>query len=351
MQPQDKASILMVDDLPQNLLALEAVLDDMGHSLVKASSGREALKRLLEQEFALILLDVQMPGLDGYETAALVREREQSRHTPIIFLTAINQSDAQVFKGYSTGAVDYIFKPFVPEFLKAKVAVFVDLYTATKEAKRQAELLLLANAELEREIAERRKAEEELQKVHDELEARVERRTAQLARANAELKGQSAERQRAEEERARLQEDVIRMQATLLQEMSTPLIPLSDEVVIMPLVGTIDAKRAGQVLDAISRGVVSRGARIAIIDITGVPEVDSYVSSALIQAAQVVRLLGAEVVLTGIRSKVARSLAELRVDLSSIVIRSKLQGGIEYAHARLRRGQARDGDQTGGGVG
>src|SRR5215213_7544592 len=197
MQTQERVNILMVDDHPQNLLALEAVLGDMGQNLVRANSGREALKHLLDREFALILLDVQMPGLDGYETAALVREREQSRHTPIIFLTAINQSDAQVFKGYSTGAVDYIFKPFVPEFLKAKVAVFVDLYTATKEAKRQAELLLLANAELEREIAERRKAEEELQKVHDELEARVERRTAQLARANAELKGQSAERQRA----------------------------------------------------------------------------------------------------------------------------------------------------------
>jgi CheY-like chemotaxis protein len=337
MQAQDKASILMVDDHPQNLIALEAVLDGMGHSLVKASSGREALKRVLEREFALILLDVQMPGLDGYETAALVREREQSRHTPIIFLTAINQSDAQVFKGYSTGAVDYIFKPFVPEFLKAKVAVFVDLYMTTKEAKRQSELLLMANAELESEIAERQRAEEALQKIHEELEARVERRTAQLARANAELQEQSAERQRAEQERARLREEMIHMQATMLREMSTPLIPLSDEIVIMPLVGTIDSNRAAQILDAVSRGVVSRGARFAILDITGVPEVDTYVASALIQAAQAVRLLGAEVVLTGIRSKVARSLAELRVDLSSIVTRSKLQGGIEYAQTRLRR--------------
>jgi CheY-like chemotaxis protein len=338
MEPQDKASILMVDDHPQNLIALEAVLDGMGHSLIKANSGREALKRLLEREFALILLDVQMPDLDGYETAALVREREQSRHTPIIFLTAINQSDAQVFKGYSTGAVDYIFKPFVPEFLKAKVSVFVDLYATTKEARRQAELLQRANEELETEIAERRKAEEALQKIHEELEAMVERRTEQLARANAELKEQSAERERAEEERVRLQEDVIRMQAAMLEELSTPLIPLSDEIVIMPLVGTIDSQRAAQILDAISRGVVSRGARFAIIDITGVPSVDTYVASALIRAAQAVRLLGAEVVLTGIRSKVARSLGESRVDLTSIVTRSKLQGGIEYAQSRLRRG-------------
>jgi anti-anti-sigma regulatory factor len=225
----------------------------------------------------------------------------------------------------------------VPEFLKAKVAVFVDLYQTTREARRQSELLLRTNAELESEIAERRKAEEALQKIQDELEAMVERRTAQLARANAELKEQSAERRQAEQERARLQEDVIRMQATMLEEMSTPLIPLSDEIVIMPLVGAIDSKRAAQILEAVARGVVSRRARFAIIDITGVPSVDAYVASALIQAAQAVRLLGAEVVLTGIRSKVARSLAELRVDLSSIVTRSKLQGGIEYAQTRLRQ--------------
>jgi response regulator RpfG family c-di-GMP phosphodiesterase len=197
MQSQERVNILMVDDHPQNLLALEAVLGDMGQNLVRANSGREALKHLLDQEFALILLDVQMPGLDGYETAALAREREQSRHTPIIFLTAINQSDAQVFKGYSSGAVDYMFKPFVPEVLRAKVCVFVDLYRSTQEVRRQAELLRRANGELENEIAERRKAEEALQKVHEELEARVERRTAQLARANAELEAQAAERLRA----------------------------------------------------------------------------------------------------------------------------------------------------------
>jgi CheY-like chemotaxis protein len=335
MQSLEKVNILMVDDHPQNLMALEAVLGDMGQNLVSAGSGREALKHLLDQEFALILLDVQMPGLDGYETAALVREREQSRHTPIIFLTAINQSDAQVFKGYSSGAVDYMFKPFAPEVLRAKVTVFVDLYRTSHEVKRQAELLARANRELEREICERRKAEEALQKIHDELEARVERRTAQLARANAGLEEQIAERLRAEQERARLQEEIISMQATVLEELSTPLIPLSGEIVIMPLVGTIDAKRAAQVLDVLSQGVVSKGARIAIIDITGVPTVDTHVASVLVQSAQVVRLLGAEVVLTGIRAKVAQSLVELGVELGGLVTRSKLQNGITYARSRL----------------
>jgi CheY-like chemotaxis protein/anti-anti-sigma regulatory factor len=335
MQSQERVNILMVDDRPQNLLALEAVLGDMGQNLVRANSGREALKHLLDREFALILLDVQMPGLDGYETAALAREREQSRHTPIIFLTAINQSDAQVFKGYSSGAVDYMFKPFVPEVLRAKVSVFVDLYRSTQEVRRQAELLRRANDELENEIAERRKAEEALRKVHEELEARVERRTVQLARANAELEAEGAERLRAEQDRARLQEEVIRMQAAMLEELSTPLIPLSDAVVIMPLVGTIDAKRAEQILAVVSQGVVSKGARVAIIDITGVPTVDTHVASVLIRASQAVRLLGAEVVLTGIRARVARALVELGVDLGGLVTRGSLQAGITYAQSRL----------------
>lgn len=335
MQSQEIVNILMVDDHPQNLLALEAVLGDMGQNLVRANSGREALKRLLEEEFALILLDVQMPGLDGYETAALAREREQSRHTPIIFLTAINQSDAQVFKGYSSGAVDYMFKPFVPEVLRAKVSVFVDLYRSTQEVRRQAELLQRANDELENEIAERRKAEEALHKVHEELEARVERRTLQLARANAELEEQGVERLRAEQEKARLQEEVIRMQAAMLEELSTPLIPFSDAVVIMPLVGTIDSQRAEQILAVVSQGVVSKGARVAIIDITGVPTVDTHVASVLIRASQAVRLLGAEVVLTGIRSRVARALVELGVDLGGLVTRGSLQAGITYAQSRL----------------
>ena len=335
MQPQERVNILMVDDHPQNLLALEAVLGDMGENLVSAGSGREALKHLLNKEFALILLDVQMPGLDGYETASLAREREQSRHTPIIFLTAINQSDAQVFKGYSSGAVDYMFKPFAPEVLKAKVSAFVDLYRTTREVRRQAELLRQTNRELENEIAERRKAEEALRQIQEELESRVERRTAQLARANAELEEQSAERLRADHERTLLQEEVIRMQAAMLEELSTPLIPLSDSVVIMPLVGTIDAKRAEQVLAVLSQGVVARGARIAIIDITGVPTVDTHVASVLIRAAQAVRLLGAEVVLTGIRSRVARSLVELGVDLGGLNTRSNLQAGITYARAHV----------------
>ncbi len=154
MEPDGKVNILLVDDHPENLLALEAVLDSLDQTLVRANSGEEALRRLLKQDFALILLDVQMPGMDGFETAALIRERRRSQSTPIIFLTAFNKNDAHVFKGYSLGAVDYLLKPFDPEILKSKVTVFVDLFKKTELLKRQATQLEATNTEL-RESEER----------------------------------------------------------------------------------------------------------------------------------------------------------------------------------------------------
>ncbi|MBA2564738.1 MAG: response regulator, partial [Gemmatimonadetes bacterium] len=156
-------SVLMVDDDPRNLLAFEAMLGELGLNLVRASSGMEALKALLIRDFALILLDVQMAGLDGFETATLIRERERSRHIPIIFVTAISREDVQVFRGYSVGAVDYLFKPVMPEVLRAKVAVFVDLYRKTQEIRRQGELLRDAETrEHERQLAEARRQANEL---------------------------------------------------------------------------------------------------------------------------------------------------------------------------------------------
>ncbi|HJT16788.1 MAG TPA: response regulator [Thermoanaerobaculia bacterium] len=142
MNPADeKVSILLVDDQPANLLALESILSDMDQNLVKAESGRSALKALLEKEFAVILLDVQMPDLNGFETASLIRERDKSRDTPIIFLTALSRNETNVFRGYELGAVDYIFKPFHPEVLKAKVGVFVELFRKREAIKKQAQAL------------------------------------------------------------------------------------------------------------------------------------------------------------------------------------------------------------------
>ncbi len=139
MTPQ--AKILLVDDRPENLLALEAILEPLGQELVRADSGEEALRRLLHDDFAVILLDVQMPRLDGFQTAELIKQRERTRHVPIMFLTAISKDSEHVFRGYESGAVDYITKPFDPGILRAKVGVFIELWQKTVELKRHEELV------------------------------------------------------------------------------------------------------------------------------------------------------------------------------------------------------------------
>src|SRR2546428_4198196 len=160
----EKVSILLVDDHVENLVALEALLTDLGQNLVRVQSGLDALRLLLHHEFALIILDVDMPIMNGFETAALIREREKSRHTPIIFLTAINKTEQHVFKGYSLGAVDYLTKPFVPEVLLAKVSAFVELHKKTEEVKRQTKLL-------QQMVAELAKSNDEIRKLNVELQA------------------------------------------------------------------------------------------------------------------------------------------------------------------------------------
>ena len=137
----DRVSILLVDDQPANLVALEAMLQGLGQNLIKAESGREALKWLLIHDFAVILLDVKMPEMDGFETATLIRQRDKSRHTPILFLTAADNTQTQAVRGYAVGAVDYLVKPVVPEFVRSKVAVFVELAKKTELLRRQAQLL------------------------------------------------------------------------------------------------------------------------------------------------------------------------------------------------------------------
>ncbi len=146
----EPATILIVDDRDANLLALEAVLEPLGHRLIKARSGREALRFLLEQDCALILLDVQMPELDGFETAALIRERERTRYTPIIFVTAVRREEEHILKGYANGAVDYVIKPFAPESMIAKVRAFLDLYRREQALKAEAALRAQERDEFER---------------------------------------------------------------------------------------------------------------------------------------------------------------------------------------------------------
>lgn len=139
--PPEPVSLLLVDDHLENLLALEATLAPLGQRLVTARSGREALRHLLTQDFAVILLDVVMPEMDGFETAQLIRERERSRGTPLIFLTGLSRGPHPELRGYAMGAVDYLLKPFEPTILRSKVSVFVELYRKTELVRRQAEAL------------------------------------------------------------------------------------------------------------------------------------------------------------------------------------------------------------------
>ncbi|MGB6017934.1 MAG: response regulator, partial [Nodosilinea sp.] len=149
MQTKSPVNILLVDDQPENLVALEAILGDLGANLVKSTSGKEALRCLLQDDFAVILLDVQMPQMDGFEVATLIRQRPRSQDTPIIFLTAFSSSEQFMFKGYALGAVDYLIKPIAPNVLLSKVAIFIELFKKTEALRQKTETLQRQTSQLE----------------------------------------------------------------------------------------------------------------------------------------------------------------------------------------------------------
>ena len=218
MTGADRTDILVVDDLPEKYLAYQVVLEGLGQNIVHVSSGEEALKLLLEREFAVILLDVNMPGMSGLEAAALIRGRRKSRHTPIIFVTAF-ADDVQTVEGYALGAVDYILAPVVPQILRAKVKVFVDLYRARAELARSRDL----------------------------LEERVAQRTTELAERSAELE-ETATRLRAEVHERKLAEERL---LTLVQELThrvKNLLSVFQSITSRTLTGGRSLKEAHEVL-------------------------------------------------------------------------------------------------------
>jgi signal transduction histidine kinase len=180
MQPK----IMLVDDREDNLLSMESVLEPDGYRIVKATSGRQVLKLLLgDLDFALILMDVQMPNLNGFETASLIYERERLRHIPIIFITANNYGEENLFRGYRAGAVDYIYKPVNPELLRAKVSVFVELYRKNQRLIAQEQKLVAINKNLELEISERIASEQKVTELNRQLLENI----ARLETANKDL--------------------------------------------------------------------------------------------------------------------------------------------------------------------
>lgn len=180
MQPK----ILLVDDREDNLLSIETILEPSGYRFVKAHSGREALKILLNEfDFAMILMDVKMPNLNGFETASLIYEREKLKHIPIIFITANNYGDENMYRGYQSGAIDYIFKPINPDILRAKVGVLIDLYKKNRLLTEQEQKLVAINKSLEIEVKDRMLSEEKVNSLNRKLLTNI----AELENANKNL--------------------------------------------------------------------------------------------------------------------------------------------------------------------
>jgi signal transduction histidine kinase len=221
-----KVSILIVDDQEQKLLALEVVLAELGEEIVRANSGEQALRHLLNREFALILLDVNMPGLDGFETARLIRQRRNSEHTPIIFITAY-PDEMLAARGYSLGAVDYILSPVVPEVLRTKVKVFVELYRKTTETRRQSERLrsrarqlgVLASQLVEAEQRERRRL---AQVLHDHVQQLLAAAMMRIQLAQQEPRKGTVSRTLAEVEE--LVQDAIAAARSLAVDLHPPVL-------------------------------------------------------------------------------------------------------------------------------
>jgi two-component system, sensor histidine kinase len=264
--------ILVVDDTLENLTAIEVALDDLDYRLVKVQSGKEALRRLLKQDFALILLDVQMPTMSGFETARLIRARDRSKHVPIIFITAYDRDDAEVLEAYRLGAVDFLLKPIQPEILKAKASVFVELQRRTQEVERQAEQIrahimqerenwlaeqrsrMEADA-LKRRLEEQRKHAAELESLNRRLEEDDRRKDEFIAVLGHELRNPLAPLVNGLELLEIANEDAVERARAAMRRQVDHLIRLVDDLLDMSRVsrGKIELRksrvRSGDVLD------------------------------------------------------------------------------------------------------
>jgi len=267
---RDQPAILIVDDKAANLRALEETLSELDVVIVKAQSGNEALKATLARDFALCIVDVQMPEMDGYELALTLRDDPSARLAPIIFLTAAMSDEQQALKGYQAGGVDYIVKPYKPLVLLSKVNIFLELDRQRTEVIKQ--------------------------------QAQMEEMTAQL-----------------------------RQQSQAILELSTPILQVWDKILVAPLIGSLDTARAEQLTEHLLCAIKEKQAEAIIIDVTGMLEIDTAAAASLMRAIQSGRILGAECVLTGIRPNNAQTLARQGVEFASIETKGTLRGGLEYA--------------------
>ena len=239
MVTKEPVDILLVDDQPSRLLTYEAILAPLGHRFITAASGVEALQKLMEREFAVILLDVSMPEMDGFETARMIHGHPRFESTPIIFVTGIHLSELDRLKGYEVGAVDYVYVPVVPEILRSKVAVLVELHCQRLELKRLNTSLQEANRKLD---AANRKLQREKESELAKLNERLQQSNRDLLESNAALKAEVEQRGRAEQallDADRRKDDFL---AILAHELRNPLAPISNAIEILQRLGPKDGE-------------------------------------------------------------------------------------------------------------
>ena len=232
-----RINILLVDDEPRNLTVLETILDDPRYQLVRAESGDQALLSLIAEEFALILLDIHMPGMSGFELAQLIKQRPKTASIPIIFLTAHYNEDRHVLEGYQSGAVDYLLKPINSTIVRSKVAVFAELYRKSREIQ-------ATNAALSAEVAERRRVQDEMHALYNELEQRVAERTSELVTANSALRQIQSELRETDRRKDQFL-------AMLGHELRNPLAAICNAVSVLQGIGphAPDVNWCGEVIE------------------------------------------------------------------------------------------------------
>jgi signal transduction histidine kinase len=251
MSEKEVVDILLVDDQPTRLITYEAILSPLGHRLVTAASGVEALARIMEREFAVILLDVSMPEMDGFETAQMIHQHPRFESTPIIFVTGVHMSELDRLKGYEVGAVDYVYVPVVPEILRSKVSVLVELHCQRQELRRLNESLTEANRQLD---AANRQLQREKASELARLNQRLQDANADLVESNAALTAEIQQRRQAEQallDADRRKDDFL---AILAHELRNPLAPMSNAIEVLQRAGPRDPMLV-QMRDVIDRQV------------------------------------------------------------------------------------------------
>jgi DNA-binding response OmpR family regulator len=314
-----RALLLIVDDDPTNIGVLYDALAGEELEIVIANDGYMALELASGQPPDLILLDVEMPGLDGYEVCRRLKAAPGGGDIPVVFMTAHDNLEHRV-RAFQVGGMDYVTKPFETAVLLARLRTHLSVRRLTKAMQQQ-------NVRLQKEIQERIEGDAE----REQLTQTLLDRTEELREAKERLEREFAERECVEVARTALQEQVIAAQRQRLLELSTPLIPITDRIMAIPLIGTMDMQRAQRMMDTALEGAAARRAEWVILDITGVCEVDAGVTDMLVRTGNGLRLLGTRAIITGVSSNVAKMIVELGVPLGSLVTTARLQDGIALA--------------------